>query len=41
MATEQQKEIILLADAEDSPREMYLKQGFEAIGSQIHVLKEL
>lgn len=41
MAKTSQKEVILLADAEDSPREMYLKQGFQVIGSQIHVLREL
>lgn len=41
MAAQQEKEVILLADAEDTPREMYLKQGFEVMGSQIHVLKEL
>lgn len=40
LADSQQKSVILLADAEDSPREMYLKQGFERISSQIHVLKE-
>ncbi len=35
------KEVILLADTEASPREMYLTQGFQKIASQIHALKKL
>ncbi len=34
------KEVILLADAEDTPREMYLKLGFQPVASQIHALKK-
>ena len=41
IAISDQKEVILLADAEDSPREMYFKQGFQVVATQIHALKEL
>lgn len=33
------KTIILVADEEDTPREMYVKQGYTYIGKQYNVLK--
>ena len=40
-ARKNKQEVILVADAEDSPKEMYYKMGFETISSQIHAQKKL
>jgi predicted GNAT family acetyltransferase len=38
-ARQEQKTIILVADAEDTPKEMYKKMGFETIATQIQAQK--
>lgn len=40
-ATRQNKSVVLIADAEDTPKEMYKKVGFQMIASQIHARKML
>ncbi len=40
-ALKNKKEVILVADAKDTPQEMYRKMGFDTISSQIHAQKRL
>lgn len=40
-ASQQNKSVILIADAEDTPKNMYKKAGFQMISSQIHARKML
>jgi len=41
LAKQNEKEVILIADAEDTPKEMYLKQGFTSVSTHIQAQKNM